>query len=284
MDTDVQFGEIALQHELVNRKQHDEAWRLLRKLRRGKGRATRARLVDVMVQKEFLTGTQARQVENARLYRETRRTDKLYGRIAIKSQFCEPEHVEKGLSRQKSRYLKGKKPVPLSEFLVDKGWLSEEHDRAIREALAKLNVVEYMEGRQGSRSGSASGASGSAVSGSGSEVDLGSDEDGSEDELSGVEIDLDIDDDAAESLDDLDAVDALDSNIDDDLSGLDLDLDLDSDDGSSGRSGSAGSESEEAPVGLSSEAIVDELDFDSEFGEDSGSGIDIESVDLDDLE
>jgi len=272
MDSDVQFGEIALQHELVTRKQHDEAWRLLRKLKRGQGHATRARLVDVMVQKEFLTGTQARQVENARVFREVRRKDKLFGRIAIKSKFCKPEQVEKGLARQKSRYLGGKKPSPLAEFLLDKGWLSEEHHGAIEEALAKLSVGDYM---AGGKRAEGSAAREAGPSGSGSEVDLGSDEEDGDDELSGVEIDLDIDD-ADESLDDLDAIEALDSNIDEDLSGLDLDLDS---------GGGSGGDSQDAPVGLSSDGALDELDLDESDDEaESGSGIDIESVDLDDLD
>jgi hypothetical protein len=311
MDADVRFGQIALSHDLITKKQHAEAWKVLKDLRRkAKGKRGKKgktpRLVDILVKKKHLTGRQAKSLENARLYQQARLEDKLYARIVLKSKFSKPKRVEKGLDAQRESYLEGDDLIRLSEFLLDKNYITEEQDEAIQEALGKLDVDKYMGGKKGSGSDSGSG------SGSDSEVDLdvdesddlGSDEGSaidldSDDELDsgsgsgsddGVEeLDLDSLDDGSGSdldLDDAASMDELDSKIDSALSGIDEDeLDLDSD------SAPANSDSSDDPPphGLSSDDLGsdDDLDLDDDgdddigsLSDDLGSGISLDSEDV----
>ncbi len=286
MDPDVHFGQIALKHKLLNKKQHDEAFRALQALRKklGKKAKRRPRLVDVLVQKKLLTGTQARQVENARLFRERRMQDKVYARIAIKSKFCESKQVDKCLAKQKAAYLEGEEPPALGALLLEKNWINEEQDEAIRAALDSLDVEQYITGRKGKK-GKAAAAPAPA-----SEEDEDEDEDdeldeeeleeiededgsgskpGVVEELSGLEVDLDLEE-ASGSLDDGEAVEELDSNIDDAISGLDID------EASASASKSAASKPKKAPAANVSapHGLSSDLDI--------GSGIDLELEDDDD--
>lgn len=307
MDADVRFGQIALSHDLITKKQHAEAWKVLKDLRRkAKGKkgkkAKTPRLVDILVKKKHLTGRQAKSLENARLYQQARLEDKLYARIVLKSKFSKPKRVEKGLDAQRESYLEGDDLLRLSEWLLDKNYITEEQDEAIQEVLGKLDVEKYMGGKKG---GSGSGSGSDSDPGSDSEVDLdvdesddlGSDEGSaidldSDDELEGSgsgdgveELDLDSLDDGSGSdanLDDAASMDELDSEIDSALSGIDEDeLDLDSDSAPA----NSGSSDDPPPHGLSSDDLGsdDDLDLDDDIGslsDDLGSGISLDSEDV----
>ena len=120
--TDIDFGQIAVQNKLITKKQLDEAIEALEKLEKqlkGKKGKPKPRLVDVLVQKKFLDGAQAMSVEKARNYRQRRIEDKLYARIALKSKFVKQKTIEKGLEAQKKNYMGGKDPVRLSEWLLE---------------------------------------------------------------------------------------------------------------------------------------------------------------------
>jgi len=274
-ETDVEFGEIAVRNKIITRKQHDECMQLLKKLekqlkREGKLKKKRPRLVDVLVQREFLTGSEARSVENARVYRQVRLDDKLYGRIALKSQFCSSDHIEAGLEKQKKLYLKGKKPLRLAKYLLDAEHITDEEDEAIQDAIEKLDAQEYV-GR-GRKRGGKKGAD------SDSDVDLDDDSDELSD-LDDVSDDLASDDDV-EELDeddielDLDADDAdADADDDDDDDGIDLDDDDDDDDGID-----LDSDDEDVPS-LDDAEDVEELDSKIDV---KLSGIDGLDLDLDD--
>jgi len=302
MDADVRFGQIALSHDLITKKQHADAWKVLKDLRRKakgkKGKKAKApRLVDILVKKKHLSGRQAKSLENARLYQQARLEDKLYARIVLKSKFSKAKRVEKGLEAQRESYLEGEDLIRLSEFLLEKNYITEEQDEAIQEVLGKLDVEKYMGGKKSSGSGSSSDADGSD-----SEVDLdvdesddlGSDEGSaidldSDDELEGSgsddgveELDLDSLDDGSgsgENIDDAASMAELDSEIDSALSGIDEDeLDLDSDSAPA----NSGSSDDPPPHGLSSDDLGsdDDLDLDSDLSDDLGSGISLDSEDV----
>jgi hypothetical protein len=301
-DSDVEFGQIAVRHKLITRKQHDEAFKVLKKLegslkRKGKLKKKRPRLVDVLVQKDMISGSEAKSVENARKFRQIRLDDKLYARIALKSKFCSQDDIQDALDKQKKRYLGGKSPKRLAEFLLSKGTLSDEEDEAIQEAIAKLDAREYVARDRGRSS-------------EGSDIDL-DDEDGSDveeleddsdveeidddsdleeiddddleevdvEELSGSGIDLDIDDDeSVESLENDSEVAELDSDIDVRLSGLEGDIDDLSDVGDVDARDDTKSP---PPRGLSSD-----LDLDDDLGladdDDDDDAIDLDDDDDDD--
>ena len=146
-NADMQFGEIAVKHKLITRKQQDQALEVLKKLEKrlkSKRSKKKPRLVDVLVQREMLTGAEAKSVENARVYREIRLDDKLYARVALKSKFVTNEQIEKGLAAQKKSYLKGRPPKRLGEFMLDQEFLSETEHEAIMEAIEKLDANEYV--------------------------------------------------------------------------------------------------------------------------------------------
>lgn len=275
MDADAQFGEIAVKNKLISKKQRDEALRALKKLKkRFRGKKKKPRLVDVLVQKEYLSSSEARQVENARLYREARMNDKLYGRIALKSKFVKPKQVERGLKAQKESYLEGEGPSRLSEFLLDKNYLTEEQDEAIQEVMRKLNVQEYMAGRKGKGRRDESDEDlddDSDVEDSAELEELGDDDDSGSD----MEIELDLDEDLpAESLDEAEDLDELDSQIEDALSDLDeLDLDAGGDDDDEDEDDDI-----PAPRGLSSDDLLDD-----DMDDDSGMGLDGDPDDDPDL-
>ena len=301
MDADVRFGQIALAHDLINKKQHDEAWKTLKELRRkqkGKGKAKGKgkkqpqgpRLVDVLVQRKLLTGRQARSVENARLFQQARLEDKLYARIVLKSKFAKNKQVEKGLAAQRESYLEGEELVRLSAFLLEKNWLTEEQDDAIQGALRKLDVERYMGGKsaKGKSGGASSEASedGSDDLGSDEEsaIDLGSDVEELDGSGSGVaveEIDLDSLEAAGsdENIDDAQSMNELDSEIDGALSGIsDDEFDLDDE-------GDGDDDDDPPPHGLSSDDLgSDDLDDpeDEEADDDLdlGSGIDLDSAEV----
>lgn len=306
MDADVRFGQIALSHDLITKKQHADAWKVLKDLKRKakgkKGKKAKVpRLVDILVKKKHLTGRQAKSLENARLYQQARLEDKLYARIVLKSKFSKPKRVEKGLEAQRESYLEGEDLIRLSEFLLDKNYITEEQDQAIQEVLEKLDVEKYMGGKKGgSDSGSGSGSGSDEVdldvdesddlgSDEGSAIDLDSDDElegsGSDDGVE--ELDLDSLDDGSgsgENIDDAASMAELDSEIDSALSGIDEDeLDLDSDDSAPAESGSS---DDPPPHGLSSDDLGSDLDLDDEdddlgsLSDDLGSGISLDSEDV----
>ncbi len=265
-DADHEFGEIALKHKLITKKQHSDALTSLKSLERkgkksGKKRKKTPRLVDVLVQKEMLTGTEARTVQNAVDYRHRRREDKLYGRIALKSKFCKPKHVDKGLKVQKESYLDGEKPTGLADFLLEKNYLTEEEDEAIHEAMERLDAAEYMRGRKGKKK---SVVDDDDDDDDDDDFDLDDDDDDLEELDDFDELDSGSGDDASVSLDDESDADELDSQIDVALSDFD-DLDLDDDD-------------DDKPHGLSSDDDLDD-DDDDDLG---GSDLDLDMGDDDD--
>jgi hypothetical protein len=149
--SDRDFGRIAIQNELITEEQLEGALealeRLLEKVEgsgKGKKKVRKPRLVDVLVQKELLDGKQAASVEKARRYREVRLADKLYGRIALKSEFLKPRAIERALEAQKKAYVAGKDEVRLSAWLVAKEHLTEEQDRAVSDAMKELDRDEYL--------------------------------------------------------------------------------------------------------------------------------------------
>src|SRR5262249_11364174 len=144
--TDIDFGQIAFQNKLITKKQLDEGLENLEKLEKSlKGKkGKKPRLVDVLVQLEFLDGVQAASVEKARTYREQRIADKLYARIALKSKFVKQKQIEKGLEAQKKAYLAGKDIPKLSEWLIEEEHLTKDQDKAIQEVLEKLDAEKYV--------------------------------------------------------------------------------------------------------------------------------------------
>lgn len=297
MDADVRFGQIALSHDLITKKQHADAWKVLKDLRRKakgkKGKKAKApRLVDILVKKKHLSGRQAKSLENARLYQQARLEDKLYARIVLKSKFSKAKRVEKGLEAQRESYLEGEELLRLSEFLLDKNYITEEQDEAIQEVLGKLDVEKFMGGKKS--------GSGSDADGSDSEVDLdvdesddlGSNEESavdldSDDELEGSgsdegveELDLDSLDDGSgsgENIDDAASMAELDSEIDSALSGIDDDeLDLDDDSAPA----NSGSSDDPPPHGLSSDDLGSDDDLDDDLSDDLGSAISLDSEDV----
>jgi hypothetical protein len=201
-DADVQFGEIAVKNKLISKKQHDDAVESLKKLeadlkKKGQLGKRRPRLLDVLVQKKVISGAQAKSVENARLYRQARLDDKLYGRIALKSKFCKDKDLRKALERQQKDYLAGKKPERLSKYLLEDEVLTDEQHDAIQEVIAKLDAQEYFSRKKGAKGKKPAKA---AASGSGSGE---SDDDVVEsDELEEVEDDLELDLEEVEDDDD----------------------------------------------------------------------------------
>ena len=177
-EADIQFGELAIKHKLISRAQHDEALELLKKLEaqlksQGLLKKKRPRLVDVLVQKKMINGSQAKSVENARLYRQMRLDDKLYGRVAIKSKLAKPAQVEKALEAQKKAYLDKDEPPRVADYLMKKGWLTEDQHQAIRSAIQKLDAETYVgkDARKRKKGKPARTASGSG-SGLGSQPEL----------------------------------------------------------------------------------------------------------------
>lgn len=294
MDADVRFGEIALAHKLINKKQHDEAWKTLKELRRkqkGKKKSKGPRLVDVLVQRKLLSGRQARSVENARLYQQARLEDKLYARIVLKSKFSKTKQVEKGLSAQRKSYLEGEETVRLSAFLLEKNWLTEEQDEAIQSALGKLDVERYMGGKGKQDASSAEvdldvgseDDSDDLGSDEESAIDLGSDVEELEGSEAGVEeIDLDSleGSGSGENLDDAQSMNELDSEIDGALSGIsDDELELDDEEGDD-----EDEDDDPPPHGLSSDDLGSDLEEEGgdedDLDLDLGSGIDLDSAEV----
>jgi len=295
MDADVRFGQIALSHDLITKKQHADAWKVLKDLRRKakgkKGKKGKApRLVDVLVKKKHLTGRQAKSLENARLYQQARLEDKLYARIVLKSKFSKPKRVEKGLEAQRESYLEGEDLIRLSEFLLEKNYITEEQDEAIQEVLGKLDVEKYMGGKKAGSDSDAGGSDSEVDLDVDESDDLGSDEGSaidldSDDELEGSgsddgveELDLDSLDDGSgsdENIDDAASMAELDSEIDSALSDIDEDeLDLDS------APAESGSSDDPPPHGLSSDDLGSDLDLDDDLSDDLGSGISLDSEDV----
>lgn len=303
MDADVRFGQIALSHDLITKKQHTQAWKVLKDLR-GKAKGKRGkkgkvpRLVDVLVKKKHLTGRQAKSLENARVYQQARLEDKLYARIVLKSKFSKPKRVEKGLQAQRESYLDGDDLIRLSEYLLDKNYLTEEQDEAIQDVLTELDVEKFMGGRSKKGSGSGSGSSAEVDLDVDESDDLGSDEsvisldsdddvDDSDDLEEIEELDLDSLDSGSgsdENIDDAQSMADLDSEIDGALSGIDedeLELDSDSDETSD-------SSDDPPPHGLSSDDLGSDEDLDAgsdddlddDLSDDLGSAISLDSEDV----
>jgi hypothetical protein len=136
---DHQFGEIAVRNKLLTRKQVDEC---LKALEEGDIRAKT--LAEAVEQKGLLSARAVASIARAQNYREVRLESKLYARIALKNRFATMEEVRRALEEQKKAYLKGEPPPDFGELLLPKSKMGKEHDRAVREALRKLDKEQYV--------------------------------------------------------------------------------------------------------------------------------------------
>jgi len=128
------FGEIALKNKLLTKAQIDECVKALEKQERG------AKSLGEVVEKRGLLSSRAvASIARAQSYREVRLDAKLYARIAVKSKFAEVLEVRKALEAQKKAYLTGDAPPDVGELLVKQGAVTSDEDRAIRDAMAKLD-------------------------------------------------------------------------------------------------------------------------------------------------
>lgn len=155
---DLVFGEIAVKNRLLTKSQVDECLKALEKGERG------AKSLAEVVEKRSLLSTRAvAGIGRAQNYRESRLESKLYARIAVKSKFAELKEVRQALAAQKKAYLNGEPPPDLGEMLVNQGAVTTDEDRAIREAIRKLDK-ESLIGTL------ASGKASGAAEGSGEEL------------------------------------------------------------------------------------------------------------------
>lgn len=136
---DRQFGDIAIKNKLLTKKQVDEC---LAALEEGDIRARS--LAEAVEQKGLLSARAIASIARAQNYREVRLESKLFGRIAIKSKFATLDQVRQCLEAQKKAYLEQEPPPEIGKLLVSKGFLSKEQEKAIRDALAKLDKEEHV--------------------------------------------------------------------------------------------------------------------------------------------
>jgi hypothetical protein len=137
--SDRQFGEIAVRNKLLSKKQVEEC---LEALEEGDIRAKT--LAEAVEQKGLLSPRAVASIARAQNYREVRLESKLYGRIVVKSKFAAVDDVKHGLEEQKKAYLRGEPPPELGEILVKKKQLAKAQDRAVRDALKKLDKEQHI--------------------------------------------------------------------------------------------------------------------------------------------
>jgi hypothetical protein len=133
------FGEIALKNRLLTKPQLEECLKALEK-----GSGGLKTLAQAIEKKGFLSARAVASIARAQHYRESRLESKLYGRIAVKNKFAEVDDIRQCLEAQKKAYLKGEPPPDFGELLRARGHVTAEEDRAIRDAMAKLDKEQYV--------------------------------------------------------------------------------------------------------------------------------------------
>ncbi|HVY60585.1 MAG TPA: hypothetical protein VHF22_02980, partial [Planctomycetota bacterium] len=154
------FGEIALKNRLLTRLQLEEC---LAALEKAKGPAKT--IAEIIEKKKLLSPRAIASIARAQNYREVRLESKLYGRIAVKNRFTDVGEVQQCLELQKKAYLKGEPPPDFGELLRSRGHVTAEEDRAIREAMRKLDkesLVGKGKDEGGAGDGDAEGDEGAA--------------------------------------------------------------------------------------------------------------------------
>lgn len=75
-------------------------------------------------------------------YKELRRTDKMYARLAVKQRMVSEADATAALAEQKVRFERDRDQVRLGALLVERGHLTNDGDRQLRSKLARASAAE----------------------------------------------------------------------------------------------------------------------------------------------